>query len=99
MMKFSQGQESEADQKGFELMKKSKISPLGFIDFFKRAKTKKDVLPEQVKNTLSIFSTHPPDDNRIKSINELFLKNPFIPEKIEVNWDETKAALKMYLNK
>jgi Zn-dependent protease with chaperone function len=99
MMKFSQSQESEADQMGFELMKKAKISHLGFIDFFKRAKAKKDIIPDQVKDTLSIFSTHPPDESRIKSIDELSKKNSYEPEKLDINWVELKTALKAYLNK
>lgn len=99
MMQFSQSQESEADRSGFELMRQAKISPNGFTDFFKRAKAKKDALPEELKSTLSLFSTHPPDDKRIQNINELFQKYPYQPEKIDVNWDEIKAALKSYLNK
>ena len=99
MMQFSQSQESEADSSGFHLLKKAKISHKGFIDFFNRAKTKKDAIPEEIKATLSIFSTHPPDDQRIKRITDLSLKEPYQPEKIDIDWVAVKTALKVYLNK
>jgi predicted Zn-dependent protease len=99
MMQFNQSQESEADSSGFQLLKKAKISHTGFIEFFKRAKAKKDALPEEIKASLSIFSTHPPDDTRINRITELSIKEPYQPEKLEIDWTEVKSALKTYLNK
>lgn len=99
MMQFSQSQESEADSSGYNLLKKSKISHMGFIDFFNRAKKKKEALPEEIKATLSIFSTHPPDDQRIKRITDLSLKEPYQSEKLDIDWVAVKSALKVYLNK
>lgn len=99
MMQFNQSQETEADVKGYELMKKAKISHLGFIDFFKRAQKKRAEMPEEIKATMSLISTHPPDENRIKKIMSLAVSDPYQPEKLDIPWEALKEALKNNLSK
>lgn len=99
MMQFNQSQETEADVKGYELMKHAKISHLGFIEFFKRAQKKQEEIPEEIKATMSLISTHPPDDKRINKIMSLAVSDPYQSEKLDIQWDALKEALKSHLNK
>ena len=59
-LKFNRDQEAEADQFAVERLKRAKVSPEGFRNFFKRLETE-DHLPE-------IFSDHPAMKERIEKI-------------------------------
>lgn len=99
MMQFNQSQETEADVKGYELMKMAKISHLGFIEFFKRAQKKRAEMPEEVKAAMALISTHPPDEKRINTIKKLAESDPYQAEELNIQWDALKEALRKNINK
>ncbi len=61
-LKFSRGQEAEADFLGLQYMYKTGYDPNGFVDFFEKIETLEKRKPGTVSK---LFSTHPPTDDRI----------------------------------
>ena len=103
--KFSRDYEFEADQEGFKQLVDAKISPLGMASFFERLlnrkETKSKIVNELVKNFkkhLSILSTHPNLEQRIKITKNRFddlsvrVKNKLRP--LDYNYKKYKKILK-----
>lgn len=62
-LKFSRGDEREADLLGLEYMYKAGYDPTAFVDFFEKVQAVEKHKPGSMSK---IFSTHPPTDERIK---------------------------------
>ncbi|MGH9667135.1 MAG: M48 family metallopeptidase, partial [Bryobacteraceae bacterium] len=64
---FSRAFESEADLLGLEYMYKAGYDPTAFVDFFEKIET----LEKKKPGTMSkVFSTHPPTEDRIKTVQK-----------------------------
>lgn len=64
-LQFSRDLEAEADEKGLELMKKSRINPAGMLKLFERLQNAEEQSPPE------FLSTHPTTKKRIDHIQEL----------------------------
>ena len=96
-LKFSRGQESEADYLGMQYMYKTGYDPTGFIDFFEKIETLEKRKPGTIAK---VFATHPPTDDRItKSQEEMAQLNPR-PEYVVTTseFNDMKARLAMLEN-
>jgi len=96
-LKFSRGQESEADFLGLQYMYKTGYDPNGFVDFFENIQT----LEKRKPGTMSkLFSTHPPTDDRIvksqKEITDLKPRPEYVVTTSEFN--DVKGRLAMLEN-
>src|SRR3954467_1875266 len=96
-LKFSRGQESEADFLGLQYMYKTGYDPNGFVDFFEKIQT----LEKRKPGTMSkLFSTHPPTDDRIvksqKEITDLKPRPEYVVTTSEFN--DVKGRLAMLEN-
>lgn len=77
-LKFSRGDESEADLLGLQYMYKAGYDPSCFVDFFEKIQA----LEKKKPGTISkVFGTHPPTDDRIKKSQENI--NKYLKEKPE----------------
>lgn len=75
-LKNSRKHETEADELGIQLLKNAKLSTHGLKSFFEKLhKENEEDLPSVAKNTLSLLSTHPLSEERIKNIEKLTI-NP-----------------------
>jgi|tagenome__1003787_1003787.scaffolds.fasta_scaffold20781259_2 predicted Zn-dependent protease len=96
-LKFSRGQESEADFLGLQYMYKSGYDPTGFVDFFEKIETLEKRKPGTVSK---MFSTHPPTEDRItksqKEISDLKPRPEYVVTTSEFN--DVKARLAMLEN-
>jgi len=96
-LKFSRGQESEADFLGLQYMYKTGYDPNGFVDFFEKIETLEKRKPGTVSK---LFSTHPPTDDRIvrtqKEITDLRPRPEYVVTTSEFN--DVKARLAMLEN-
>jgi predicted Zn-dependent protease len=61
---FTRGAEKEADYFGLQYMYKSGYDPTAFVDFFEKLQTMEKKKPGTIAK---VFSTHPMNDDRIKS--------------------------------
>jgi len=61
---FTRGAEKEADYFGLQYMYKSGYDPNAFVDFFEKLQTMEKKKPGTISK---VFSTHPMNDDRIKS--------------------------------
>ncbi len=71
-LKYSRGDEFEADDGGYKLMVKAGYNPKGMADVFRMLKTSGGEKPSGV---LSGLSTHPTDDSRIKRVEDRMAKD------------------------
>lgn len=94
MMQFSQSQETEADEKGFALLKEAKISPKGIVAFFSRMNKNKPEELQKVEGALSAFSSHPLDLKRVSNLESLMREHPYEPVSLEIDWDKFKEEIK-----
>jgi predicted Zn-dependent protease len=96
-LKFSRGQEAEADFLGLQYMYKTGYDPNGFVDFFEKIETLEKRKPGTVSK---LFSTHPPTDDRIvrtqKEITDLKPRPEYVVTTSEFN--DVKARLAMLEN-
>lgn len=96
-LKFSRGQEAEADYLGVQYMYKTGYDPTGFVDFFEKIQTLEKRKPGTVSK---LFSTHPPTDDRIKKsqqeISDLKARPEYVVTTSEFN--DVKARLAMLEN-
>ncbi|MDZ4758848.1 MAG: M48 family metallopeptidase [Bacteroidota bacterium] len=70
-LQFSRDLETEADEKGLELMQKNNINPDGILKLFERLKKAEQGGPSE------FLSTHPATDNRIQHIKEKIVASHF----------------------
>lgn len=82
---YSRELETQADDKGYEMMIQNNISPKGMIDLLTLLKNQSDDMDEMTK----YFSTHPETEERIKNIQS----KPLASKKFEQSED-----LKMIFN-
>ena len=100
-MKFSRDHEREADAQGFEYLMKAKLDPRGLIEFFGKIQQEqeKSSMPN-MEGALSVLSTHPATDERIKNLNKLIEEKagegPY--RKIDLDFDEFQEKLRNNLN-
>ncbi|MBV9037872.1 MAG: M48 family metalloprotease [Acidobacteriaceae bacterium] len=96
-LKFSRGQEAEADYLGVQYMYKTGYDPTAFVDFFEKIQTLEKRKPGTVSK---LFSTHPPTDDRIektqKEVSELKARPEYVVTTSEFN--DVKARLAMLEN-
>lgn len=81
-LKFSRQQETEADEKGLERLRKAGVDAKGFRDFFLRAKT--------AGSPFQILSSHPDNDRRAELASR-FRDYPASPIMNTAEWEELKA--------
>lgn len=96
-LKFSRGQEAEADYLGMQYMYKTGYDPTGFVDFFEKIETLEKRKPGTVSR---LFASHPPTDDRItKSQQEMAQLKPR-PEYVVTTseFQDMKARLAMLEN-
>ncbi len=76
---YSRGFESEADEKGLELLQRANINPHGLISFFEKiieeekermAQIEDEDTRELMEQTLSFLSSHPATEDRIANMEE-----------------------------
>jgi predicted Zn-dependent protease len=93
-LKFSRGQEAEADFLGLQYMYKTGYDPNGFVDFFEKIETLEKRKPGTVSK---LFSTHPPTDDRIvrtqKEITDLKARPEYVVTTSEFNDVKTRLAM------
>ncbi len=63
-LKFSRGDEAEADMLGLQYMYKTGYDPNSFVDFFEKVQSQEKRKPGSMSK---LFSSHPPTADRIKS--------------------------------
>ena len=77
---YSRDFETEADQKGYELLVKSNIDPMGMAVFFEKIQQEKEMRLEDIEDEKTrklyelsegLLSTHPATEDRIKSIKDM----------------------------
>ena len=77
---YSRGFESEADEKGFELLDRAGIDPRGMVSFFEKNRHTEEVMLDTIKdeetrgiaeNVSEYLSSHPSSDKRIANLEEL----------------------------
>lgn len=91
-LKYSRGDETEADKRGFEFLKNAKVSASGMIAFFTRLQEKEAALAS-VGSAMSIFSTHPLSRERVAALRALSEANSFHPSiDYPVTLEELRAA-------
>ena len=99
-MKFSRDHEREADAQGFEYLMKAKLDPRGLIEFFGKIQQEqeKSSMPN-MEGALSVLSTHPATDERIKNLNKLIEEKagqgPY--RKIDLDFDKFQEKLRNHL--
>lgn len=63
--KFSRNFEREADEQGWQYLKKAKIDPRGMIEFFESLREMEESTGNELAGGLSLLSTHPATSERI----------------------------------
>lgn len=66
-LKFSRGDEAEADMLGLQYMYKTGYDPEAFVDFFEKVQSQEKRKPGSMS---AVFSSHPPTAERVKSAQE-----------------------------
>jgi beta-barrel assembly-enhancing protease len=96
-LKFSRGQEAEADYLGLQYMYKTGYDPGAFVDFFEKIETLEKRKPGTVSK---LFSTHPPTEDRIqktqKEVDSLKPRPEYVVTTSEFN--DVKSRLAMLEN-
>ncbi|MCS6952560.1 MAG: M48 family metallopeptidase [Bryobacterales bacterium] len=93
-LKFSRGFEEEADLLGLQYLYKTGYDPTAFIDFFEKIQALEKKKPGTMA---SVFSTHPPTDDRIqkaqKNIQEILRAKPeYVVNTSEFNLVKARLA-------
>lgn len=73
-MRYSQANETEADDAGLGLLQKAAIDPSGMVDFFKTME--KEEKHKNISGILSYVSTHPETAERIQRLNAAIAAHP-----------------------
>ncbi len=66
-LKFSRGDEAEADMLGLQYMYKTGYDPEAFVDFFEKVQSQEKRKPGSVSQ---LFSSHPPTAERVKAAQQ-----------------------------
>jgi beta-barrel assembly-enhancing protease len=86
-LKFGRAQETEADLKGLELLRKAKIDPQGMITFFQR-------LSEKDEGRVELLSTHPMSTARAERLRaELAAMPKTTPEPFTFEWGSVRQSV------
>lgn len=72
-LKFSRGQEKEADRLGAQYMWAAGYDPNAMVSFFEKLQAKEKKKPGTLAK---VFSTHPPNGDRIKDVTGLIARFP-----------------------
>ncbi|MEN8139134.1 MAG: M48 family metallopeptidase [Bacteroidota bacterium] len=92
---YSRSFEIEADNKGWEYLKKANINPYGMITFFE--KLEKENESSELESLMSFISTHPDTKERITSLkNKPEQKEEYTP--LELNYKNFKEAILYEIN-
>lgn len=96
-LKFSRGQEAEADYLGMQYMYKTGYDPTGFVDFFEKIETLEKRKPGTVSK---LFATHPPTEDRITKSQAEMAQLKARPEYVVTTseFQDMKARLAMLEN-
>jgi predicted Zn-dependent protease len=94
-LKFSRGDEAEADYLGLQYMYKAGYDPNSFVSFFEKVQADEKKQPGTIPK---VFSTHPPTPDRIEAIQKeiatiLPARDQYIVTTSE--FDTVKARLQM----
>ena len=90
-LNYSRELETQADDEGFDMMVKNKISPKGMVELLTLLKIENKEIPDFMK----YFSSHPETDERIKNIKSkkevsiIFVEN----KELKVIFDKLKSHL------
>jgi predicted Zn-dependent protease len=76
-LKYSRGQEGEADRLGAQYMWSAGYDPQAMISFFEKLESMEKKKPGTMAK---VFSTHPMTSDRIKDVNKLVVRFPDKPE-------------------
>jgi predicted Zn-dependent protease len=93
-LRFSRGFEEEADLLGLQYLYKTGYDPTAFVDFFEKIQALEKKKPGTMA---SVFSTHPPTDERIqkaqKNIQEILQAKPeYVVNTSEFNFVKARLA-------
>lgn len=95
-LKFDRDEEREADKLGLELMYNSGIDPNGMVSFFKKLQKIEGSLP----NALTLISTHPDTEERIKNlqtvIDDRYRINYKIKKEFKFDWKKLKEEAEKF---
>lgn len=103
--KFSRDFEREADDVGWDYLVRADLEPRGMIELFKKLQAEEEKLLKQLpiggaEKALSLISTHPGTDERIKTLEtrwrQLEKKSGY--RKIPLNYATFKASLRARLH-
>ena len=103
---FSRGFEHDADRKGYELLTRANIDPLGLTRFFEKIiqqrkeqldKVEDDTARELMAVAEGLFSTHPATEERIEYIQSLAKDNrgPYVD--LALSFAELKKSVKDFV--
>ena len=67
----SRGQERDADEGGRELLMKAGVDPIGMATFFERLEEEYEAMPEGMRKTMALISTHPDPGERASTTREI----------------------------
>jgi beta-barrel assembly-enhancing protease len=105
---YSRRFETESDLKGFALLQKANINPVGLASFFEKMieeekkqleKIEGENNRELVKGALQFLSTHPASEERIQKLNELATNtNQADYQNLETEFSALQAAVKNFVN-
>lgn len=100
-LKNSREFEIEADNSGWDLLRRAEINPLGMISFFEKLKGDKSELEEGVESSIGFMSTHPATDDRISALNKRWEheKDQIRFTEIDIQFEDFKKELRAVLNK
>lgn len=86
---YDRKQEREADEFALKLLEQANIEPRVMATFFRRLLEEYKDIPEE----LEFLSTHPNLSNRIKEVLEYTPTEGFIPDTLDINWNDVKTML------
>ena len=67
----SRDQERDADDGGRELLMKAGVDPIGMATFFERLEEEYEAMPEGMRKTMAVLSTHPDPGERATTTREI----------------------------
>lgn len=105
---YSRRFETESDLKGFALLQKARVNPIGLASFFEKMieeekkqleKIEDENNRELVKGALQFLSTHPASEERIQKLNELATNaNQADYQHLATEFSALQTAVKNFVN-